>query len=51
MTTVPHSARQASVYMFAVNNGLKQGDAFEIPFQLYFEYAIRKVQANQFGLK
>jgi hypothetical protein len=38
--------------MFPIRNGLKQGDAFA-PLLLNFvsEYAIRRVQVNQDGLK
>jgi len=39
-------------YMFLVRNGLKQGDALS-PLLLNFplEYAIRRIQVNQDGLK
>ena len=38
--------------MFPIRNGLKQGDALT-PLLLYFalDYAIRRVQVNQNGLK
>ena len=37
--------------MFPVNNGLKIRNVFPLSFQHYFENAIRKVHANQVGLK
>jgi hypothetical protein len=38
--------------MFPPRNGLKQGDALKpLPFNFAFEYAIRRVQVNQDGLK
>jgi hypothetical protein len=36
---------------FPTNNGLKQKVFVAIVFQLFLEYAIRMVQANQDGLK
>ena len=37
---------------FLIRNGLKQGDALTpMLFNLAFEYAIRRVQVNQDGLK
>jgi hypothetical protein len=38
--------------MFPVRNGLKQGDALSpLPFKFSLQYAFRKVQVNQDGLK
>jgi hypothetical protein len=37
---------------FPIQNGLKQGDALSpLPFNSALEYAIRKVQENQVGMK
>ena len=39
-------------HMFLIKNGLKQGDNLPtLPFNCALEYAIRRVQVNQDGLK
>jgi hypothetical protein len=38
--------------IFSTQNGIKQGDALSpLPFNFALEYAIRKIQDNQLGLK
>jgi hypothetical protein len=38
--------------MFPIRNGLKQGNALlPLPFNFALDFAIRKVQENQVGLK
>jgi hypothetical protein len=38
--------------MFPIQNGLKLGDALlPLPFNSALEYAIRKIQENQVGMK
>jgi hypothetical protein len=38
--------------MFPIRSGLKQGDSLPpLPFNFPLEYAIRRVQVNQNGLK
>jgi hypothetical protein len=39
-------------YSFPIQNGIKQGDALPpLFFNVAIEYAVRKVQGNQMGLK
>ena len=38
--------------MFPIRNGLKQGDALSpLRFNFALEFAIKRVQVNQYGLK